>query len=277
MLHDWMPRQKLSATHREEADMVASKTIVFVHGAWVTPACWSSMKGYFEERGYTCHTPHWPHVDRPVAELNRSMNPAFAKTTVMSLVDHYASFIRALPEPPIVIGHSFGGLIVQLLVDRGLGARGVAIDPGNPSGVLPSLSAILAAAPVLLTWNGWNKVCKISFDSFRKTFANTLPQAEMRPTYDAQIIPAPGRIYFEAAFGVGTNLNWKNPDRRPLLLISATKDKTASPSMIKAMYRRHKESPVAVDFHSFPNRSHWLIAEGGWQEIAQDIWKWVQP
>jgi pimeloyl-ACP methyl ester carboxylesterase len=256
--------------------MKMTKTIVFVHGAWVTPACWASMKVFFEARGYVCHTPHWPYLDKPVADLKRHIDPAFAKTTVKSLVDHYADFIKTLPEPPIVIGHSFGGLIVQLLADRGLGARNIAIDAGNPSGVMPSLGAVLAAAPVLIQWNGWNKISTMSFKGFCSNFANTLAKKDMRAAYDAQIVPAPGRIYFEAALGIGTALNWKNPNRPPLLLISADKDYTATPSMIRAMYRRHKASPVRVDLHSFKNRSHYLIAEPGWEEIAQDIHSWVQ-
>ncbi|HWK47484.1 MAG TPA: alpha/beta hydrolase [Stellaceae bacterium] len=253
-----------------------AQTIVFVHGAWVTPACWQSFKTFFEQKGYTCLTPHWPYIDRPVEQLNLSIDPAFAKTTVKSLTDHYAAIIRSLPEPPILIGHSFGGLIVQLLLDRGLGARGAAIEPGNPSGVLPSLAAVLAAAPVLLTWSGWSKVCKMSFHGFATTFANTLPKADMRRVYETQIVPAPGRIYFQAALGIGTSLNFKNPDRPPLLLISADKDKTASPSMIRAMYRRHKASPVRVDFQSFKGLSHWLIAEPGWEAVATAIWNWAQ-
>ena len=235
------------------------------------------MKEYFESKGYMCVAPHWPYVDKPAAELNRSIDPAFAKTTVKSLVDHYAAIIQTLPEPPIIIGHSFGGLITQLLLDRGLGARGVAIDPGNPSGVMPSLAAVLAAAPVLFQWNGWNKICKMSFKAFSTTFANTLPKSDMQTTYNAQIMPAPGRIYFEAALGIGCSLDWKNPKRAPLLLLSADKDYTASPSMIRAMYRRHKESPVRVDLHTFKKRSHWLIAEPGWEGVAQDIWSWIQP
>ena len=253
-----------------------TKSIVFVHGAWVTPACWQLMKGYFESLGYVCIAPHWPYIDKSISDLNRSIEPAFAKTTVESLVDYYATIIRALPESPVIIGHSFGGLITQLLLDRGLGARGVAIDPGNPSGVMPSVAAVLAAAPVLFQWNGWNKICKMSFKAFRTTFANTLPKSAMRDTYDAQIVPAPGRIYFEAALGIGCSLDWKNPKRAPLLLLSADKDYTASPSMIRAIYRRHKASPVRVDLHTFKGRSHWLIAEPGWEAVAQDISNWIQ-
>ncbi len=253
-----------------------TKSIVFVHGAWVTPRCWQSMQDYFETKGYACLAPHWPHIDKPVAELNRSIDPAFAKTTVKSLVDHYAAIIQAMPEPPVIIGHSFGGLIVQLLLDRGLGTQGIAIDPGNPRGVIPSLAAVKAAAPVLFQWNGWNKVCKMSFKSFRTTFANTLPDDLMQITYDTQIVPAPGRIYFEAALGIGCSLDWKNPKRPPLLLLSAEKDHTSSPSMARAMYRRHKASPVRVDLHTFSNRSHWLIAEPGWESVAQDILDWIQ-
>ena len=252
-----------------------SKTIMFVHGAWVTPLCWQSLKTYFESRGYTCVAPPWPYLDHPMADLKQHIDPAFAGLTVKMIVDHYATKIQAMAEPPILIGHSFGGLIVQLLLDRNLGAAGVAIDAGPPRGVIPSWMAIKSAAPVLLAWRGWSKLHTMSFKGFSKTFANGLTPDEMRKAYDSQIIQVPGRIYFQVAIGLGVGLNFANPKRAALLLISGGDDRTSTPSMVHAMYRRHKKSPRPVAMLEYPGRSHWLIAAPGWEEMAQGMSSWL--
>jgi len=180
-----------------------SKTILLVHGAWVTPDCWAGFRKFFEDRGHKVVVPPWPYMDRPAEALRRSPDPRMAALTIKDLVDHFETLIRALPDPPILMGHSFGGLIVQMLLDRGLGAAGVAIDAGPPRGVLPSPTAIKSALPVLLAWRGWSRILTMSFKSFSATFANTLPMSQMKATYDRHIVPAPGRIYFQAALGLG--------------------------------------------------------------------------
>jgi pimeloyl-ACP methyl ester carboxylesterase len=253
-----------------------SKTIMFVHGAWVTPACWTSFKSFFEAKGYTCLAPAWPYLDAPVATLKEHIDPKFADVTIKDLVDHFARKIQALPEPPILIGHSFGGLIVQLLLDRGLGQAGIAIDAGPPKGVMPSWTAIKSALPVLLSWQGWTKLHTMSLRDFGATFANGLPADDMQKAYDAQIVQASGRIYFQAALGIGNSLDFANPRRAPLLLIAGADDRTSTPSMVQAMYRRHKKSPRPVAKLEFPGRSHWLIAAPGWEEVAGGIYAWLQ-
>lgn len=252
-----------------------TKTIMFVHGAWVTPACWLPMKRYFEGLGYNCLAPPWPYLDRPVSDLKKRIDPAFADLTIKMLVDHYAQKIQALAEPPILIGHSFGGLIVQLLLDRDLGQAGVAIDAGPPRGVLPSWNAIKSALPVLLSWRGWRKLHNMSFTHFSKTFANGLTPQDMRQAFDDHIIQAPGRIYFQAAIGLGNGLNFANPRRAPLLLIAGGTDLTSTPSMVRAMYLRHKKSPQPVTKLEYAGRSHWLIAAPGWEEMARGIADWL--
>ncbi|MDR3455322.1 MAG: alpha/beta fold hydrolase [Rhodoferax sp.] len=251
-------------------------TIMLIHGAWMTPDCWSQFRSCYEARGYACVAPAWPYLERPVEALRRSPAPELAKLTIKSLVDYHESLIRALPEPPILIGHSFGGLIVQMLLDRGLGAAGVAIDAGPPRGVLPSFTAIRAALPVLLAWRGWRRVLTMSFHSFASTFANTLPAGEQRPAYDRYVVPAPGRIYFQAALGIGNAVDFSNPNRAPLLLMAGGEDRTSTPSMARAMYRKHSRSPVRTDLIGFPGRSHWLIAEAGWREVAEKALDWAQ-
>ena len=157
-----------------------AKRIVFIHGAWVTPSCWEPMSGYFSARGYECVAPAWPGKDRPIEAIRADPSP-LAGLGIAQIVDGYASLIRGLDEPPILIGHSFGGLFVQILLDRGLGAAGVAIDPAPPSGVLAfEPSAVRSLASVLLTWRGWQKVVHWSFGEFRYAFVHALPPDEQR-------------------------------------------------------------------------------------------------
>ena len=253
-----------------------SKTIMLVHGAWVTTDCWTNFRDFLEAKGHRVVVPEWPYLDRPVEELRRSPDPRLAKMTIKGLVDHFEKQIRDLPEQPVLIGHSFGGLIVQMLLDRGLGAAGVAIDAAPPRGVLPSVTAIRSALPVLLMWRGWSRIASMSFKSFSTTIANTLSQSEQRRAYDRHIVPTAGRIYFQAALGVGNAVDFANPKRPPLLLIAASEDRTSTSSMVKTMYRKQSRAPSRTDIHEFPNRSHWLIAEPGWEEVADKALKWAE-
>jgi len=253
-----------------------SNTVLLVHGAWVTPSCWANFKTLLEAKGQKVLVPAWPYMDKSVPELRRDPDPRLAMQTIKGLVDHFEMHIRALETPPILIGHSFGGLIVQMLLDRGLGAAGVAIDAGPPRGVLPSFTAIRSALPVLLAWRGWRRILSMSFESFSKTFANTLAPHAQRATYDQHIVPAPGRIYFQAALGIGNAVNFKNPARPPLLLIGAVADRTSTISMVRAMHRKHSRAPSRTDILEFPARSHWLIAEPGWEEVAEKSLAWAQ-
>lgn len=256
-----------------------TKTILLIHGAWVTRESWAHFRSYYEERAYHCVAPAWPFVDRSAAQLRDSPNPQLAGLTIGQLVDYFEQQVRALPEPPILIGHSFGGLIVQMLLDRGLGAVGIAIAPGPPRGVLPSPMALWSALPVLLSWFGWRRILTMSFAGFARTFANGLRSSERQAVYDAHIVPAPGRIYFQAALGLGNAVNFANPQRAPLLLIAGAEDRTVTWSMVKAtyrQYRKHRQSPARTDIFCFPGKSHWLIAEPGWEVVAAKALDWAE-
>ena len=253
-----------------------SKTIVFIHGAWVTPSCWDNFKRRYEARGYTCIAPAWPFDERPVAELNRSPAPGLASIGIREIVDSYAEKIKALAEPPILVGHSFGGLFVQLLLDRGLGAAGVAIDPGPPRGVFPVPTAFRAALFVFLKWAGWRKAITMPFEAFQWGFAHTLPYAQQREAYESQVVPTPGRIYYQLVLGINAGVNFKNSERAPLLLVAGEVDRTATASMVRAMYRKHAKSKAVTGFKEYAGRTHWLIASPGWEEIADDSITWVE-
>lgn len=253
-----------------------SNTVMLIHGAWVTPECFAGFKEIYEARGYRVIVPHWPFMDASLKQLRDSPDSRLNTMTIKNLVDHFESEVRVLSEPPILMGHSFGGLIVQMLVDRGLGVSGIALDPAPPRGVIPSFTAVKSAAPVLLTWRGWHRVLTMSYKTFANTFANTLPKVEMLDAYEKHIVPAPGRIYFQAALGIGNAVKFDNPKRPPLLLIVASKDRTSTPSMVRAMHRNHSKAPAETSFKEFPNRSHWLIAESGWDEVASYAIAWAE-
>jgi len=148
-----------------------SKTVMFIHGAWLTPASFDLFRARYEAMRYTCVAPAWPLEDRPFEELRRSPHPNLHKLTISKIVDHYDRLIRALPEAPIIMGHSFGGLFTQLLLDRGLGAAGIALDPAAIRGIIPRPRTLLSALPVFTGWKGWGRVLTMSFDQFATNFA----------------------------------------------------------------------------------------------------------
>jgi pimeloyl-ACP methyl ester carboxylesterase len=252
-----------------------SKTVMLIHGAWLTPASWNLFRHRYEARGYTVVIPPWPLADRPIEELRRSPHPEFRRLTIHKIVDHYAQLLRALPSSTIVIGHSYGGLFAQLLLDRGLGAAGVALDPAPIRGVAPTRRALLSALPVFLAWRGWNRVLTMRFADFATNFAQTLPEPEKRPAYDQYIVPTPGRLYYQGAFGIGTGIQPKNPERAPLLLIAGGRDRIVEPSMVHATYTRQRHAPSTTGFKLFPGRSHFLMVEPGWEEVADYAIEWA--
>ena len=252
-----------------------SKTVMLIHGAWLTPLGWESFRQFIEDRGYQVVAPPWPCEDVPIEELRLSPDRRLRKLTVGKIVDHYDRLIRELPEAPIIIGHSYGGLVAQKLLDRGLGAAGVALDPAPVRGVMPRPRALRSALPVFIAPFGWRRVLKQSFRTFRTTFAQTLPESRKRAVYDRYWAPTPGRLYYQGALAIGTGIHPRNPDRPPLLLIAGEKDITITPSMVRATFRKQRHAPSLTAFKSFPGRSHFLFAEPGWEEIADYAIRWA--
>jgi pimeloyl-ACP methyl ester carboxylesterase len=253
-----------------------SRTVVLIHGAWLTTACWDRFRAHYERQGYSVVVPPWPFVDRPIAALRRAPHPELAALTVQRIVDHYDALIRALGEPPIIIGHSFGGLFAELLLDRGLGAAGVAIEPAPIRGILPRPRSVVSSLPVYLAPFAWRRVLTMTYASFARNFAETLP-LEARPlAYDRHIVPAPGRLYFECVLGIGTGIKRGNPSRPPLLLIAGEKDRMIDPGMVFAAYNKERQAPSPTAFRTFAGRSHVIFAERGWQEVADAAITWAE-
>jgi len=257
------------------------KTIVLIHGLWVTPRSWEKFKARYEARGYTVLAPAWPGITGEVEAMQRDPS-AFAATGIAEVVAHYEQIIRALPEPPILIGHSFGGLITQLLLDRGLGAAGVAIDSVPPKGiyVLP-FSTYEALTPALINPFNAKRTYLFPFARWHRVFANTLPEPEARAAYAEQAIAAPGKAIFQAALsnitpGSLATVNFANPTRAPLLVIGGEKDVIMPAALSRKIYRRHSASPSITAYKEFPARSHYLIAEKGWEEVADHALAWAE-
>jgi pimeloyl-ACP methyl ester carboxylesterase len=247
----------------------------------MTPLCWEPMVQYFTQQGYTCLAPTWLHKDRPIEELRKQPPAALQGLGVAEIVDHYERFIREQAEPPMLIGHSFGGLFVQLLLDRGVGAAGVAIDPAPPRGVLPRQpSAFKAIAGVLSTWGGWRKTVYTSFDQFRYAFVHTLPEQEQRRVYETYVVPETGRIFFQTAFAPlaphsPLRVNFQNATRAPLLLIAGEQDLIIPLGLVRSNFRKYHRSSARTDFMQFEGRTHWIIAQAGWEEVADAITVWL--
>ncbi|HEV2012253.1 MAG TPA: alpha/beta hydrolase [Candidatus Limnocylindria bacterium] len=257
------------------------RSIVFIHGAWVTARCWDPFVGWFGAHGYTSIAPSWPYKDRAPAELRAAPPAGLAGLGVTEIVEHYASVIQQLPESPILIGHSYGGLFVQLLLDRGIGRAGVAISPAPPRGVLALYpSSIRSNFGVLARWGGWRSIVPPSFGAFAYGFLNKMSAAEQRRIYDEQATPETGRIFYQAAFALldrnrATAVNFRNATRAPLLMTAGSDDHNVVPAMVRDNYRKYR-SPARTDFHEFAGRTHWIIAEPGWDEVATFVAHWLE-
>jgi pimeloyl-ACP methyl ester carboxylesterase len=252
-----------------------SKTVLFIHDAWLASNVWECFQGRCEALGYSCLAPAWPFQDRPIMALRGAPHPDLGRLTIGEIVDHYAWIIHTLPDPPILIGHGFGGLVVQKLLDRGLGAAGIAISPVAPRGVLPTFTAFGSALPIVLAWRPWPRILGMTFRYFARHFAHLSPEAEQRAAYERYVVPAPGWIHLHALLGIGGQVGFGKLDRAPLLLIAGEDDRIAAPSTVEAIYRRYARSHAQTDYKRFAGRAHLLIVMQGWEEIADHVIEWV--
>jgi pimeloyl-ACP methyl ester carboxylesterase len=259
-----------------------SKDIVFIHGAWMTPACWEPLMGYFEGRGYRTSAPAWPGKAGDL-EIQRS-NPSLdlVGLGIEEILHHYQSLLNGFSDPPILIGHSFGGLFTQILLDRGYGAAGVAIDAAPPRGIFAYYpTALRSLGRVLLTWRGWKRILVMPYSDFRYGFANCVTEEQARAAYDRYVVPETGRIFFQAALAPldpnsPTRIRFDNPDRAPLLLVAGGSDHIVPARVNRANFKRYRGSPARTDFKEFPDRCHWTIAQPGWEALAEAIHEWLE-
>lgn len=253
-----------------------AKTILFIHGAWLTPDSWEGFMEPFTAEGYECIAPAWPYMDRPVEQLRSNPAPELEHLGVGDIADHYARIISTLPEPPILLGHSFGGLMVQLLLNRGLGIAGVAIDPAPPRGVLAAPGAVITSLAVFSKWRGWARIHTMSEKGFRKGFGNNLTPQQQAECYEKYIVPAPGRIFFQAAIGAQTAVKYKNPERPPLMLTAGLEDRTVPASMVRSNYKKQAGAGSPTELLELPGFCHFVMKQDGWQDVAAKIIAWLK-
>jgi non-heme chloroperoxidase len=257
-----------------------SDTIVFIHGAWLAANSWEPFAGFFAERGYATLTPEWPRKAADVAR-QRASSEDLAGLGVQEIVDHHAAIIDSLDAPPILIGHSFGGLIAQILNGEGRGRAAVALDPAAPKGVkrVP-LSSLRAAAPAIAHPSKRHGVVDLDFDQFNYAFTNTWPEEEARAAFERYAVPETGRIFFEdglANFTLHgpTEVDFDRAERGPLLITVGEHDHTVPPAVARSNFHHYRDSAAVTEFVEFPGRSHLLMAGEGWEEVAQYVADWL--
>jgi non-heme chloroperoxidase len=265
----------------EHANTTGRQPVVFVHGLWLLPSSWDRWATVFEEAGYTALTPGWPDDPETVAEANAHPE-VMAHKTVGQVADHFAEIARGLKKKPAVVGHSFGGLLAQILAGRGLSAATVAVDPAPFRGVLPlPISALKSAWPVLGNPANRNRAVPLTYEQFRYGFANAVSEEEARELYATFAVPASGAPLFQAA---AANLNpWTeakvdtdNPERGPLLIVSGEKDHTVPWAIANASYKQQKDNPGVTEIIEMKNRGHALTIDSGWREVADTALAFVR-
>ena len=255
------------------ANASSSAPVVFVHGLWLLPSSWERWAAFFEEAGYVAVTPGWP--DDPATVEEARANPeVFAGKGIGEIADYQEGIIRRLERKPVVIGHSFGGLLTMILAGRGLAAASVAISPAPFRGVLPlPISALRAASAALRNPANWNRAVPLSFEQFRYSFANAVDEDEAKELYLGYSVAGPGEPLFQAA---AANFNpWseakvdtKNPERGPMLIISADTDHTVPWAIANASYKKQKHNEGVTEIVKLQGRGHALTIDAGWRDVA---------
>jgi len=254
--------------------------VVFVHGLWLHADSWKPWIEFFREHGYEAIAASWPG-DSETTEATRRKPDAVAGYGVTEIANHIAGQIKALKQKPILIGHSFGGLLVQNLLGRDLAAATVAIDPAPIKGVseLP-LSTLKSSFPVLGNPFNFNRAVSLTEPQFRFGITNALPEQEAKELYNKYAMPAPGRPLFQAATATfnpnsATKVNVTNGTRGPLLLITGLADNTVPPVLVKSTLRAYSKSTAVTEIKEFPGRGHSLTIDSGWRELADYILGWL--
>ena len=249
-------------------------TVLLIHGAWLNSVSWEKIKARYESRGHRVIAPDWPYDDRSPEELRTSPAPELAKVGQRDILAHYEKIIRDLDAPPLIIGHSAGGTFTQHLLDRGLGAAGVAIDPAPTPGVALYPHAIVSALPVFSDPFSWRKVKHMSRSFFANRFAQTAPRDQVDALYDRYIVPTPGKVYWDGVINT-IKINWASKIRPPLLLIGGGKDLIADGAMTAAIYRKQKRAASPTELKIYSERSHWTCMDAGWEEVADYALDWA--
>ena len=257
----------------DRANAEGKQPVVFVHGLYLLASSWDNWRTLFEEQGYMTLAPGWPDDPETVAQATDDPE-VFANKRMKQVTDHYADVIRQLTMMPAVIGHSFGGLIAQMLADEGLSAVTVAIDAAGFRGVLPvPLPQLRSGAPVLRNPANYHRAVALNYEQFRYGFTNAVDEKEAHQLYDTYAVPGSGMFVFQGAAAnlnprTEDRVNTKSDERGPLLLIAGEQDHTVPPAVVKAEYKLQQRNPAVTEFHEMPNRGHSLTIDHGWREVA---------
>ena len=254
--------------------------VVFVHGLWLHAACWQPWCELFEQHGYAPLAPGWPH-EADTVDAARARPDAVAGLGIDDVVGHMGAIIERLDSPPVLIGHSFGGLIVEKLLGQGRGRAAIAIDPAQIKGVLTlPLAQLRSALPALSNPLNVERAVSLTREEFRYAFGNALPPAESDALHERWSIPSPARPLFQAAVA---NFTWHsqaavdtaNARRGPLLLVSGTADHTVPDATTAATFRQYRESTAVTELKRFEGRGHSLTIDHGWRDVATACLDWL--
>ncbi|HTO98291.1 MAG TPA: alpha/beta hydrolase [Myxococcales bacterium] len=255
--------------------------VMFVHGLWLHAESWSNWVELFREHGYDARAASWPG-DAETTEATRQHSEAVAGYGVGEIAQYVAGQLKAFEKKPILIGHSFGGLLVQNLLGRDLAVAAIAIDPAPIKGVpeLP-LSALRSSLPVLGNPLNFKRAVSLTEHQFRFGFTNAVPEEEAKELYARYAMPAPARPLFQAATATlnpvsATRVNVENKTRGPLLLVSGDKDNTVPPVLVKSTLRAYSKSPAITELKEFAGRGHSLVIDSGWRELAEYSLAWLK-
>jgi len=255
--------------------------VIFIHGLWLHATSWNPWIDLFRDAGYAPSAPGWPG-DPDTVEEARANPERLADHGIDDVVTHYATIIKGLDAKPILIGHSFGGMIAQKLLGQDLAVAAVAIDAAQIKGVLPlPLSALRATLPVFKNPANKHRAVSLTAEQFQYAFGNAIPEAESRELYDRWTVPAPGKPLFEAA---AANFNPHSPakvdtaneTRGPLLLIMGGKDHTVPEAVTRATLKQYRHSAAVTDIKEFPDRAHSLTIDSGWRDVADFSLSWLK-
>lgn len=260
---------------------MSATPILLVHGLWMTPHSWQAWIDRYAAQGLTVHAPAWPGISELDEPLDHDKAPA--GLGVREIADHYETFLRSLPEQPVIIGHSFGGLVTQILLDRGLGKAGVALHPGQPRGVLGlPLSTLRAAWPVLGNPANLKRTVSLTGRQFRYAFANTVSVEQADRERAVWAVPGPGRPLFQAGLAnftpksrAATRVNYRNGARAPLLLVAGSADHIVPPSVVRENHRRYLRSGAVTEYREYQGRDHGTCFHEGWEQVADESLAWA--
>jgi alpha-beta hydrolase superfamily lysophospholipase len=256
-------------------------TVVLIHGLWMTPLSWEKWAERFSAKGYAVETPAWPGFDRPVEEI-RADTSEIENLGLEEIIDHMEEVVKAIEGPTIIMGHSFGGAVTEVLLDRGLGDAGVGVDAAAVRGItkLP-ISTLRTAFPILKSPANGHRAVPITPEQFHYAFTNPMSEEESQPIYDRYAVPGAGRVLWQGALAnfnphSPLKVDFKNPDRAPLLLIGGGDDHVVPAKVSKETAKKEGKAPAVTEFKEFPERSHYTVGQEGWEEVADYAIDWAQ-